>query len=116
MPRELGNRTPRRARREKELWRDREKDLRRNPFEYIRRLACGVCWCTRPHTWRFGTPSLPHEVQRFVRLTGRRWLLGLRRRPLFPSLPSTLSTPTQATRIDFPRAPIISFPRVRLTR
>src|SRR5437588_12950573 len=106
MTAELGNRTPTRARREKELRRDREKDLRRNPFEYIRQLACGVCRCTRPHTWRFGTPSLPHEVQRFVRLTGRCRFSKVRRRPLFPSPPPTLSTPTQATRIAFPRAPI----------
>src|SRR5437588_2669179 len=111
MTAELGNRTPTRARREKELRRDREKDLRRNPFEYIRRLACGVCRCTRPHTRRFGTPSLPHEVQRFVRLTGRRrfgcdYGVAL----FFPLTPSTLSTSTQPTCIDFHRAPIISFP------
>src|SRR2546423_12301583 len=87
MPRELGNRTPRHARREKELRRDREKDLRRNSFEYIRRLACGVCRGTRPHTLRFWAASLPHRVQKFVRITRRRRIHWFWRRPPFPSAP-----------------------------
>src|SRR5437763_17129455 len=107
MTAELGNRTHGGAR--------REKDLRRKSFEYIRRLACGVSWCTRPHTWWFGTPSLPHEVQRFVRLTGRRRFVGYGVALFLPRRPPPRSTSPQPTRIDFPRAQIILFPRVHLT-
>src|SRR5437588_7776443 len=102
MTAELGNRTPTRARREKELRRDREKDLRRNSFEYIRRLACGVCRCTRPHTWRFGTPSLPHEVQRFVRLTGRRRFVGYGVALFFPRRPPHFRLQLNPHALTFP--------------
>src|SRR5947209_13846087 len=107
MPRELGNCTPRHAL--------RKKDLPWSSFEYIRRLACGVC---RMHTpshstvWDAEPASRSAKIRETHRATPVR---RLRRRPLFPSPPPTLSTSTQATRIDFPRAPIISFPRVRLT-